>query len=192
MTANWISPVPQEARAYQGEHAGPVTRFLACAIDAVVVVVVAFAAYVGVAGVRYLLHPRHFSLPTPSGAVRSTFVLALLICYLALGWATSGRTYGGHVMGLRVVNSRGRRLNPLRGTGPRGVLRVLPDRPVLVRGQPQSGARCRTWSCAPPWSTTGTRARPGGELDRVGPGRRDVGAALGREPAAAAEQLRGR
>lgn len=113
MTANWISPVPQEARAYQGEHAGPVTRFLACAIDAVVVVFVAFGAYVGVAGVRYLLHPRHFSLPTPSGAVRSTFVLALLICYLALGWGTSGRTYGGHVMGLRVVNSHGRRLNPL-------------------------------------------------------------------------------
>jgi uncharacterized RDD family membrane protein YckC len=113
MTANWISPVPQEARAYQGERAGAVTRLVASIIDAVVVVVMVFAAYVGYASVSYLLHPRHFSLPAPSGVARSTFVLALLIVYLAVGWGTGGRTYGCHVMGLRVVNSHGNRLNPL-------------------------------------------------------------------------------
>ena len=34
----------------------------------------------------------------------------LLTGYLAVSWVGSGRTYGNHVMGLRVVNRHGRRL----------------------------------------------------------------------------------
>jgi uncharacterized RDD family membrane protein YckC len=37
----------------------------------------------------------------------------LLTLYLAVSWMGSGRTYGNHVMGLRVVNNKGRRLHPL-------------------------------------------------------------------------------
>ena len=37
----------------------------------------------------------------------------LLTVYLAVSWRGSGRTYGNHVMGLRVVNHRGQRLHPV-------------------------------------------------------------------------------
>ena len=37
----------------------------------------------------------------------------LLIVYLAVSWRGNGRTYGNHVMGLRVVNRKGLRLHPL-------------------------------------------------------------------------------
>ena len=37
----------------------------------------------------------------------------VLILYLAVCWMGSGRTYGNLVMGLRVVNGKGRRLHPL-------------------------------------------------------------------------------
>jgi uncharacterized RDD family membrane protein YckC len=37
----------------------------------------------------------------------------LLILYLTVSWMGNGRTYGNHVMGLRVINQRGKRLHPL-------------------------------------------------------------------------------
>ncbi len=36
--------------------------------------------------------------------------LVVLVVYLTAAWSTTGRTYGCHVMGVRVVNFRGRRL----------------------------------------------------------------------------------
>ena len=34
-----------------------------------------------------------------------------LFLYFTVSWATSGRTYGDHLMGLRVVNFRGERMH---------------------------------------------------------------------------------
>ena len=39
--------------------------------------------------------------------------LVLLVLYLTVAWSIIGRTYGCHVMGLRVVSRRGKRLRPL-------------------------------------------------------------------------------
>ena len=38
----------------------------------------------------------------------------LFILYLTVSWMGNGRTYGNHIMGLRVVNREGRGLKPLR------------------------------------------------------------------------------
>lgn len=45
MTTGGVSPVPREARPYQGQRAGLVTHGAAAAIDGVVVVLVLVAGY---------------------------------------------------------------------------------------------------------------------------------------------------
>jgi uncharacterized RDD family membrane protein YckC len=113
MTVGEISPIPREARPFQGQRAGLVTRLIASAVDGVVIALVVGVIWGGAVLTRFLLHPRSFSLPQLSFLWRTTFVLGLLVLYLTVGWTTSGRTYGAHVMGLRVVNFRGGRLRPV-------------------------------------------------------------------------------
>jgi uncharacterized RDD family membrane protein YckC len=114
MTAGPISTIPREARLFQGRRAGLVTRFVASAIDAVVVVMLLLVGYLTYAGAAFLLSPRRFQFPSTSTFMNITAALLVLAAYLALGWATSGRTYGDHVMGLRVVSRDGTRLGPAR------------------------------------------------------------------------------
>ena len=45
MTTGGVSPIPREARPYQGQRAGLVTRSLAAAIDALVVGVLVLFGY---------------------------------------------------------------------------------------------------------------------------------------------------
>jgi uncharacterized RDD family membrane protein YckC len=108
-----VDPVPREARPYQGHRAGLVTRIAAAAIDLGVVIVALGVIYLGVFAVLFLLDPRSFTAPTPSPGLMYAVGCLLLTIYLAVSWMGSGRTYGNHVMGLRVVNNRGRRLHPL-------------------------------------------------------------------------------
>ena len=114
MTGSEISPVPREARPYQGHSAGLVTRIVANTIDALVVGVIVGAIYLGFVAFRFLLDPRTFVWPSGNFLVSLTTTLFIATGYLALGWWLLGRTYGDHVMGLRVVDRRGRRLGPLR------------------------------------------------------------------------------
>jgi len=103
--------IPEEARAFQGDRAGIVTRTVANLIDAVVAATVVFACYLGWAAFQFLLSPTSFSFPPfPWGiAVLATGGVLVLIFWVS--WATTGRTFGGHLMGLRVVNFRGRKLH---------------------------------------------------------------------------------
>jgi hypothetical protein len=113
-----LSPVPKEARAYQGASAGIVTRFVANTIDAAVVAAMVGGCYLGWASVIFLLDPRSFSFPSASFLAFLTTGLALATLYLWLAWWLVGRSYGGHVMGIRVTGRRGRaRLGPLRALG---------------------------------------------------------------------------
>lgn len=64
-----------------------------------------------VAGVRFLLRPREFRWPTPEAGLIGALGWGLLILYLAIGWATTGRTIGKQLMGLRVVSRHGDRLH---------------------------------------------------------------------------------
>ena len=119
-----VSPVPKEARAYQGGQAGLVTRSAAAAVDALVVVATLAVGYAGWIGLRFVIDPRGFEL----GGIRAlpgvTWFLVLAVVYLTAAWSVTGRTYGCHLMGLRVVNRRGRHPGPLVAAA-RAVLYVL-------------------------------------------------------------------
>lgn len=105
-----VEAVPREARAFQGQRAGVVTRTVANTLDFLLVVGVIACGYAAWCALTFLISPTRFSFPTVS-------FLALLICagilmftYFTLTWATTGRTVGDKQMGLRVVNLHGERL----------------------------------------------------------------------------------
>lgn len=97
---------PSVARGMQGQRAGVVSRFLADAIDLLVIVVTVVGVYFAVSGIRFLLRPRRFSWPEVSTLRLGTLGWILLIAYLTIGWANTGRTWGKGVLGLRVVCSQ--------------------------------------------------------------------------------------
>ena len=114
MTGPEISAIPKEARAFQGQTAGVVTRVVANSIDAAVVGVMVGAIYLGLVSVKFLLDPLNFTWPDGHLLASLTATLGLATFYLFVCWWLFGRSYGGHVMGLRVVGRSGRRLGPLR------------------------------------------------------------------------------
>jgi uncharacterized RDD family membrane protein YckC len=110
VTDHDLTNIPREARAFQGRPAGIVSRLIANTIDAAVVGVILLGGYLGVNGLLFFLDPRsfHFREPVPLLTLTAAFVVAGV--YLGASWALVARTYGCHVMGLRVVGRRGRRL----------------------------------------------------------------------------------
>ncbi|MGH3367848.1 MAG: RDD family protein, partial [Nocardioidaceae bacterium] len=71
-------------------------------------------------------------IPDPSWILSVTTGLVVLVVYLGVAWSLSGRTYGCLVMGVRVVDGRGRtagpwssRLPPRTVRLPRALLRAL-------------------------------------------------------------------
>jgi uncharacterized RDD family membrane protein YckC len=91
------------ARGMQGQRAGIVSRFLADAIDFIVVIAAVIGVYLGFSAFRFLLEPRRFSWPEPSSLYLGALGWILLIVYLTVAWANTGRTFGKRVLGLRVV-----------------------------------------------------------------------------------------
>lgn len=86
--------------------AGIVTRGLAAAVDAAVVALAAGVLYVGLAAVRFVWSATTFDWPRPETATSVTTTSVLAVAYLALAWATTGRTYGASVLGLRVLSAK--------------------------------------------------------------------------------------
>lgn len=105
-----VSAVPREARRYQGHRAGLVSRLLAAVIDLGVTLAALVAIYAGSAALLFILNPRSFEFPSLSLLLDWVLGMAVLAVYLTAAWSTTGRTYGQHVMGLRVVNLHGGRL----------------------------------------------------------------------------------
>jgi uncharacterized RDD family membrane protein YckC len=102
--------VPHEARDFQGDRAGFVSRALANTIDVALTLVVVAALYLALVVGAIVLSPTDLRVPSTPFVV---FVLAtgvVLWLSFTMSWATTGRTVGARVMGLRVVNFRGRRL----------------------------------------------------------------------------------
>lgn len=106
--------VPREARPFQGESAGIVTRFVANSIDAAVVALALGGLYLGWCVLLFMIDPRAFAFPETTFLVTLTVGMGISIFYLWLAWWLLGQTYGGHIMGIRVSGRRGRRLGPLR------------------------------------------------------------------------------
>jgi uncharacterized RDD family membrane protein YckC len=105
-----ISPVPREARPFQGQRAGIVTRLIAAVLDACVIGLILLGGYLGLVGLIFLLNPRSFSWPEPGLVFSLAAAFAVAFAYFTAFWTLSGRTYGYLVMGLRVLGIGGRRL----------------------------------------------------------------------------------
>ena len=102
-----VETIPVEARSFQGESAGLVTRVAANIIDVAVVILGLVAVYLGTAGVMFLRQGAGFTFPIVTyGVVYVAGVIALVV-YFTVSWAGSGRTYGDRVLGLRVLTAKG-------------------------------------------------------------------------------------
>ena len=105
-----ISPVPREARPFQGQRAGIVTRLIAATLDALVIGAVLLGGYLGLVGLIFLLNPRSFTWPQLGVVFSLAAAFVVAFVYFTVFWTVSGRTYGYLVMGLRVLGIGGRRL----------------------------------------------------------------------------------
>lgn len=105
-----IDPIPREARPYQGQPAGIVTRLAAAVLDSLVVGLVMAGTYLGWCGLLFLIQGRSFTFPRPGVffGLGAAFIIAFV--YLTIFWALTGRTYGYLVMGLRVQRRSGKRI----------------------------------------------------------------------------------
>jgi uncharacterized RDD family membrane protein YckC len=117
------SPALREVERYQGRRAGIVSRLVANTVDFVVVVSIVFGGYLVVSTAIFLWSPPSFRFPQPSGGILLAAGGAVLFVYLTVCWFMTGRTYGDHVLGLRVVNFRGTRLH-LFGAAMRALLYI--------------------------------------------------------------------
>jgi uncharacterized RDD family membrane protein YckC len=111
----------------QGQgNAGLVTRLLAAAVDAVTVAIATAGLYLGAAGIRFFWSPLQFQWPQPSTWF-STFMLALVATlYLTIAWATTGRSYGATLLGVRVLARSQRRLGWIRALLRAAICVLLP------------------------------------------------------------------
>ena len=103
--------MPAAARPFQGTTAGLVSRLLANTVDFCVITAAVTAGWLGVAALRFLWNSRTFTAPRPSFLVLVLVGSALMLAYLTLCWVATGRTYGDHLLGLRVVDRSGGRLS---------------------------------------------------------------------------------
>jgi uncharacterized RDD family membrane protein YckC len=101
-------------------HAGVVTRVLAAAVDVVAVVLLTVLLDLASAGARFVWSPVDFRWPRPGTAAAVVVLLTVAVLYLTVGWAMTGRTYGGRLLGLRVLSARRGLLG-----WPRSLLRAL-------------------------------------------------------------------
>lgn len=102
--------VPIRAQEHQGRRAGVVTRVAASFIDLLVVIAIVAGIYAGIAALSFLLDPTSFHWPERLGQSVPVSGFAILTPYLALCWVTTGRTYGDALLGLRVIDSKHRKL----------------------------------------------------------------------------------
>jgi uncharacterized RDD family membrane protein YckC len=108
-----LSAIPPAARDLQGRRAGLITRLLANTVDFGVVAGIVAGGYAAAAALRFLWNSRTFTFPAPGLGVLVVAGSVVMVLYLTAGWTASGRTYGDHLLGLRVVGRRGRPLRPV-------------------------------------------------------------------------------
>jgi uncharacterized RDD family membrane protein YckC len=113
VTEEGLSPIPREARPYQGHPAGLVSRSLANVVDGLLVGAVLVVGYVGLNAAIFVVDPQTFTFIDPSLLWIVFWAELVTVGYFTGAWASTGRTYGCHLMGLRVVGRRGGRVRPL-------------------------------------------------------------------------------
>jgi uncharacterized RDD family membrane protein YckC len=119
-----VRTIPQEARPFQGNRAGIVSRGVAGGVDLAAVFLSLIVVYFTISVSWFVIRPTKFHFP----AVSLTEVLAGVAVvgwtYLTVSWASTGRTYGDHLLGLRVVGREGDRMRAA-GAGLRAIFCLL-------------------------------------------------------------------
>jgi len=101
--------VPKDARPYQGHRAGFVSRALAAIIDVGSVIALVFAINLVIALVRLIIERvQGATLPQVGWSVVGGFVLIWLAWTYA--WASTVRSLGMQIMGLKIVSHSGHRV----------------------------------------------------------------------------------
>jgi uncharacterized RDD family membrane protein YckC len=107
--------VPSDVVDYQGTRAGFVSRAVAASIDVLLVFLTVLGTIAVVWMLSFIVDPISSNAPAAQQGERLPSVLAMVlygyvlnVAYWTICWATSGRTIGNLIMGLRVVNFRGR------------------------------------------------------------------------------------
>jgi len=108
-----LSAIPPAARRLQGRRAGLITRLLANTVDFGVAVAIVAGGYAGVAALRFLWNSRTFTFPAPGFGILLLAGGVVMTLYLTACWTVSGRTFGDHLLGLRVLGLRGGRPRPV-------------------------------------------------------------------------------
>jgi uncharacterized RDD family membrane protein YckC len=110
-----LRSLPRAAWGIQGERAGFVSRLVAAIIDVVLVFLVVLATAAALWMLSFIINPVSTGSVTDTAAGDRIpdigwmilYGYALNWLYWTVCWATSGRTLGNLIMGLRVVNHRG-------------------------------------------------------------------------------------
>ena len=74
-----FATVPAQARDFQGQRAGIVTRVAAAAVDFLLVIIAICLIYGGIAGVTFIIHPRSFHWPSNTGWTLPVLYFLLLL-----------------------------------------------------------------------------------------------------------------
>jgi RDD family protein len=101
-TAEPPGRVPEAAEHHR--PAGVVTRLLGAALDVGVVAALTLLVHLGIAGVRFMWWPATFQWPHPPVWLSVAMLVTIAVVYLTSGWATTGRSVGGSVLGFRVLS----------------------------------------------------------------------------------------
>ena len=102
-TSHHLSGVPKGARPHQGRPAGLVTRVMACVVDVITVLAFVAVGLLTVNGVVLAIDPLRFEPVLVPFGVTLVGALVISVAYLATAWASTGRTFGSAVLGIRVV-----------------------------------------------------------------------------------------
>lgn len=102
--------IPEDARGFQGERAGFATRFVASVIDVALVALVMMGIWLGIEILQLIFTPG-VEVDPPRAATLVVWGYFLATIYWTVAWATSGRSLGAWVMGVRVVSRKGHRLS---------------------------------------------------------------------------------
>jgi uncharacterized RDD family membrane protein YckC len=166
-----------EARALQGHRAGFASRIVADAVDLGVIWLLGLSALLGGGVVKYLLTGPPFSLPVLPNWLDAGTGGAIAVVYLGLSWATTGRSVGKQVAGLRVVGRDGRRMTLWRSFAratlyvlfPAGLLWILASRRnASVQDLVLGTAVLYDWAYHPAEAGTSRALGEGVEQDPVG------------------------
>ena len=109
-----LPSLPTYAVQFQGNRAGFVSRAVAAIIDVVLVFLIVLGTMAAIWMLSFIFQPFNgtadsatFQQRVPRVGLMILYGYALNVLYWTVFWATSGRTVGNLVMGLRVVNRKG-------------------------------------------------------------------------------------